>query len=310
MSLHSNESPQASTQVLDERSVLAAIERSLAMIEFDAQGRVVWTNGNFAAAMGYLPSEMTGMPHSRFCRKEYADSAEYKALWDGLRAGRAFQDKIWRLTKDGRTIRLEATYMPVFGADGRVSAVLKIATDINSREQATAKITAELLSMSEEMLGRAEQGIARSREMEAAIGSLVEGAAENMQVLQQLEQQTDSIRKMVRMIGDVASQTNLLSLNAAIEAARAGEHGRGFSVVADEVRKLAAQVQVAAKEVNGFVGGIVTQVKEIARGTKHTQDVVADCQARIVSAAGEFREVGEAARLLDKQAQELKEAMK
>ena len=127
---------QTTAQLDKARDMLAAIERSMAVIEFTAAGEIVHANDNFLRAMGYRSDELVGQHHRIFCPPGYANSAAYAAFWQKLARGEFQSGHFLRLRKDGGEVWLEANYSPILDASGKVSGVIKVATDITAQVEA------------------------------------------------------------------------------------------------------------------------------------------------------------------------------
>ncbi|MEE2748924.1 MAG: PAS domain-containing methyl-accepting chemotaxis protein [Pseudomonadota bacterium] len=253
-----------------------AVERSMAVIEFDVNGVIQRANDNFLGATGYTAAEIIGQHHRIFMPADDASSPEYAQFWENLAQGKFISSRFRRVRKDGQDLWLEASYTPLISSEGDVYGVVKFATDITESvqkaltEKERAASAFHITTATEQSASTGTDIIQQASDEMTKVSTAVSEAAA---VISELGAQSDMITSIVNTIRGIADQTNLLALNAAIEAARAGDQGRGFAVVADEVRQLAARTSSSTEEISQMIN-------KMQSGTSKAIESMESCQTQ------------------------------
>lgn len=129
-------------------ALLAALSRSQAQIDFTPEGEILSANDNFLTAVGYTIEEIRGRHHRMFMDPAEAGSPDYADFWAALRRGESRSGEFRRIGKDGRPVHIVATYCAVPDAHGRVSRIVKFATDVTQRRLAVDQLVAGISQIS------------------------------------------------------------------------------------------------------------------------------------------------------------------
>jgi len=125
-----------------------AIDRVQAVIEFDLTGKVLFANQNFLDALGYTLDEVQGHHHRMFCDAAYVRSPEYMLFWERLGKGEFHAGEYRRFSKTGKEVWIQASYNPIFDAEGHPIKVVKFATDITAEKIRNAEFEGKINALS------------------------------------------------------------------------------------------------------------------------------------------------------------------
>lgn len=280
---------------------VAAIDEGQAVIEFDLDGNVLTANRNFLVAMGYTLREIQGHHHSQFCTVEYTQSEEYRDFWLRLNAGEHISGRFHRIGKFNRDVWIQATYNPILDLKGQVIKIIKYAYDVTQEVLLARRITDKATEMTGSVRSLVDSikaiadnsGVASSMAMETSSAAKTgfDAVQKSIAAIDRIQNSSSRVAEIVRVISEIANQTNLLAFNAAIEAARAGQQGVGFSVVAAEVRKLAERSSSAAQEIGRLIDESshnVQQGADVSRSAASSFAGILSSVERTVASAGEI----------------------
>lgn len=227
-----------------------------------------------------------------------------ESLADVVKSYRAFDERL-----SGIHSKISSVAEAIADAESRSVTVSAASDEMVSTTSDIAKNCENAATNANDTQNITEHGVTEVEGVIDAIRNQAEKTKKDAQLISTLVDQTNKIGTIVQTIEDIASQTNLLALNAAIEAARAGEAGKGFAVVADEVRALASrsssstqeitkmvsQIQSDANSANESMTNTLGEMKDLAERASGVTDILNDINSHVDNVNSQIGQIATAA---------------
>jgi methyl-accepting chemotaxis protein len=233
---------------------IEAISRSQAVIEFLPDGEILAANENFLATLGYTLSEIRGKHHRLFVEPEFARTAEYEEFWRKLRAGEFVAAEFKRIGKGGKEVWIQASYNPIFDQNGRVTKVVKFATDVTGRVKAIDEIATGL------------EQVARNN-LTHRVGPLTEPAFEKLRsdfnsAMGALDETLTAVAASTRSVGGGASEIAVASDDLSRRTEQQAASLEETAAALDEITATVKRSADGAKQASGAASGARTDAQK------------------------------------------------
>lgn len=284
------------TRARSQQDIIDALNQNFAVIEFENDGTIIGANENFLKGLGYTAEQIVGQHHKIFCFDDFY--RENPHFWEKLGNGHAFSGRFLRKTQRGDNLWIQASYSPIRNAKGEVYKIVKFASDITQDVEREHAISDAANIAHSTAIQTSQVALKGNQVLEETVGisqKMVLNLTESIAKVEKLASLSEDVSEIVKTIGGIADQTNLLALNAAIEAARAGEQGRGFAVVADEVRQLASRTSESTNEIGKVVDRNISITTEVTCAIAEVNQVAEDVNTRIEGVSSVMNEIYEGA---------------
>ncbi len=310
----------AREQAAEDAGKLAALSRSQAIIEFTPSGEIITANENFCTAMGYALEEIVGKHHRIFCRRDYAQSADYEAFWQRLADGHFEANEFVRIARDGSEVWIQAAYNPIRDASGRVTKVMKFATDVTERMSAIGEINKALAGLAEgdlavtlprpfvpSMEGLRDNfngSISKLNDTMRKLGSfsvaIAEGSSEISSAADSFSRRTE---QQAASLEQTAAALDEITMTVTDTSRRAEDAGKLVSATANDAE---ASGHVMEKAITAM-GEIETSSREISSILGVIDDIAFQTNLLALNAGVEAARAGEAGKGFAVVAQEVRE---
>ncbi|RWX81051.1 PAS domain-containing protein [Neorhizobium lilium] len=270
-------------QNLDYLGQMIAISRVQGIIEFTTEGEIVTANDNFLKTIGYRLEEIKGRNHSMMVEPGYAQSPEYKEFWDALRRGEFQAAEFTRYGKNGKTVVISGSYNPILDGRGKVTKVVKFATDVTERVHAVDTIGAALTKLAhgdlsfslDEPFAADFEGLRRTMnealsQMRNTLGAVAQSTSQIDTGTREISQSADDLSRRTEQqaasLEETAAALDQITVNVANASKRADEarHAaatasenaeRSGKVVADAVGAM-SRIESSSNQISNIIGVI------------------------------------------------------
>ena len=252
------------TQATFYQSQIEAIGRSQAVIQFDLEGNIEYANENFLAVTGYTLDQIKGKHHRIFCDPDYTRSPEYSYFWDDLRNGKFSSGEFKRFTRQNEEVWIQATYNPIFDAEGNPMKVIKYASDITEQVKNTQRLNESVDSMLEvvEAASKGDLRVPITVEGTDAIGRMADGLKKFMDTEKEtIKKITNSAEQLAQYANHLFDLSTTLSEKAKESSSQATTASQSANEISQNIQTLAA----GTEEMTASIGSVSNSAEEASK---------------------------------------------